>query len=100
MDLFLDGTYVQTVTNLLPSAGNVLSATLNGFTVNYTVPTNATVASVADRPGRRVERADQLHPGAGLRGGRPPGTAIARRDGSRQQRHPERQRRRWLRSAN
>ena len=35
------------MTNLLPSAGNVLSATLNGFTVNYTVPTNATVASVA-----------------------------------------------------
>ena len=47
VDLFLDGTYVQTVTNLLPSASNVLSVTLNGFTVNYTVPTNATVASVA-----------------------------------------------------
>jgi uncharacterized protein (TIGR03790 family) len=47
VDLFLDGTYVQTVTNLLPSAGNVLSVTLNGFTVNYTVPTNATVAAVA-----------------------------------------------------
>jgi uncharacterized protein (TIGR03790 family) len=47
VDLFLDGTYVQTVTNLLPSAGNVLSVTLNGFTVNYTVPTNATVASCA-----------------------------------------------------
>jgi uncharacterized protein (TIGR03790 family) len=47
VDLFLDGTYVQTLTNLLPSAGNVVSATLNGFTVNYTVPTNATVASVA-----------------------------------------------------
>ena len=47
VDLFLDGNYVQTVTNLLPSEGNVVSATLNGFTVNYTVPTNATVASVA-----------------------------------------------------
>ena len=47
VDLFLDGTYLQTVTNLPPSAGNLLSATLNGFTVNYTVPTNATVASVA-----------------------------------------------------
>ena len=47
VDLFLDGTYVQTVTNLLPSAGNVVSVTLNGFTVNYTVLTNATVASVA-----------------------------------------------------
>ncbi|MCX6922153.1 MAG: TIGR03790 family protein [Verrucomicrobia bacterium] len=47
VDLFLDGTYVQTVTNLLPSASNILSATLNNFTVTYTVPTNATVASVA-----------------------------------------------------
>jgi uncharacterized protein (TIGR03790 family) len=47
VDLFLDGNYVQTVTNLLPSAGNVLSVTLNGFPVNYTVPANATVASVA-----------------------------------------------------
>ncbi len=47
VDLFLDGTYVQTITNLLPAASNVLSATLNGFTVNYVVPTNATVASVA-----------------------------------------------------
>ncbi len=47
VDLFLDGTYVQIVTNLLPSASNVVSTTLNGFTVNYTVPTNATVSSVA-----------------------------------------------------
>ena len=46
VDLFLDGTFVQTVTNLLPSPGNVLSAALNGFTVNYAVPSNATVASV------------------------------------------------------
>jgi uncharacterized protein (TIGR03790 family) len=46
VDLYLDGTFVQTVTNLLPSPGNVLSATLNGFTVNYTVPADATVASV------------------------------------------------------
>src|ERR1035437_539034 len=46
VDLYLDGTFVQTVTNLLPSPGNVLSATLNGFTVNYTVPGDATVASV------------------------------------------------------
>jgi hypothetical protein len=46
VDLFVDGTFTQTVTNLPPSAGNVLSVTLNGFTIDYTVPTNATVASV------------------------------------------------------
>ena len=47
VDLFVDGTFFQTMTNLPPAAGNVLSATLNGYTVNYTVPTNATLASVA-----------------------------------------------------
>jgi len=45
VDLFVDGSFLQTLTNLPPSAGNALSVTLNGFTVNYTVPTNATVAS-------------------------------------------------------
>ncbi len=47
VDLFLDGSFVQTVTNLLPSAGNVLSVMLNGDAITYTVPANATVASVA-----------------------------------------------------
>jgi len=47
VDLFVDGTYFQTLTNLTPSAGNVVSVVINGFTVNYTVPANATVASVA-----------------------------------------------------
>jgi uncharacterized protein (TIGR03790 family) len=46
VDLFVDGNFVQTLTNLLPSASNVLAVTLNGFTVNYAVPSNATVASV------------------------------------------------------
>ena len=46
-DLFVDGTFFQTMTNLPPAAGNILSAKLNGFTINYTVPTNATLAAVA-----------------------------------------------------
>src|ERR1019366_6825623 len=45
--LFVDGTFFQTMTNLPPAAGNVLSITLNGFPINYTVPTNATLAAVA-----------------------------------------------------
>jgi uncharacterized protein (TIGR03790 family) len=47
VDLFVDGSCFQTLTNLPPSAGNLLAVTLNGFAVNYTVPTNATVATVA-----------------------------------------------------
>jgi uncharacterized protein (TIGR03790 family) len=46
VDLFVDGNFTRTVTNLPPSASNILSVTLNGFVVNYTVPANATVASV------------------------------------------------------
>jgi uncharacterized protein (TIGR03790 family) len=44
-DLFVDGTFFQTMTNLPPAGGNVLSVTLNGVPINYTVPANATVAS-------------------------------------------------------
>jgi uncharacterized protein (TIGR03790 family) len=46
VDLFVDGSFVQTLTNLPPSTGNILSVTLNGFTVNYAVPADVTVASV------------------------------------------------------
>ena len=46
VDLFVDGNWVQTVTNIPPQAGNVVKATLNGNAASYTVPTNATVMSV------------------------------------------------------
>jgi uncharacterized protein (TIGR03790 family) len=46
-DLFVDGTFFQTMTNLPPAAGNVLSVTLNGHAINYTVPANATLAAAA-----------------------------------------------------
>lgn len=47
-DLFIDGTFFQTMTNLPPAAGNVVSATVNGFTASYTVATNDTLATIAD----------------------------------------------------
>jgi uncharacterized protein (TIGR03790 family) len=46
-DLFVDGTFFQTMTNLPPAAGNVLTATINGYAINYTVPTNATLSTAA-----------------------------------------------------
>ena len=47
-DLFVDGTWFGRMTNLPPAAGNVLSVTLNnGSATDYTVPTNATLASAA-----------------------------------------------------
>jgi len=47
VDLFVDGTFFQTMINLPPAAGNVLAVTLNGDTINYTVPAHATLATAA-----------------------------------------------------
>ena len=47
VDLFLDGTWLQTLTNIPPAAGNQLYVTINGCVTNYTVPTNATIKSAA-----------------------------------------------------
>jgi uncharacterized protein (TIGR03790 family) len=46
-DLFVDGTYYRTMTNLPPAPGNVVSATVNGDTISYTVQANDTPATVA-----------------------------------------------------
>jgi len=46
VDLFVDGKFTLTVTNIPPAAGNLLSVALNGHNVSYTVPANATVGSV------------------------------------------------------
>lgn len=47
VDLFVDGVYYSTLTNLPPGPGNVLSLTLNGYPLSYTVPTNSTLSSIA-----------------------------------------------------
>ena len=46
-DLFVDGTFFETMTNLPPTVGNVLSVLLNGNTIDYTVPASNTLAAVA-----------------------------------------------------
>ena len=47
VDLFLDGAWLQTLTNIPPASGNQLYVAINGCTTNYLVPSNATIASVA-----------------------------------------------------
>jgi len=47
IDLFVDGQYFQTLTNVAPQPGNVLTVSLNGYPLAFTVPTNATLAVVA-----------------------------------------------------
>ena len=47
VDLFVDGVYYSTLTNIAPAAGNLLTVNLNGYPVTYTVPANATLSTVA-----------------------------------------------------
>jgi uncharacterized protein (TIGR03790 family) len=47
VDLFVDGRWFGTLTNLAPPPGNLVTVTLNGYPVAYSVPTNATVGSIA-----------------------------------------------------
>ena len=46
VDLFIDGTYLQTLTNIAPYKTNILYVTINGFQTNYTIPAGATLKSV------------------------------------------------------
>jgi uncharacterized protein (TIGR03790 family) len=47
VDLFVDGRYVQTLTNLAPAPGNALTAGFVGGTATYVVPGGASLASIA-----------------------------------------------------
>ncbi len=47
VDLFVDGGFVQTLTNLPPSAGNILSVTIGGVTASYTVANGDSLGSAA-----------------------------------------------------
>jgi len=48
VDLFVDGGFVQTITNLPPSAGNILSVTIGGVTASYTVTNGDSLGSAAN----------------------------------------------------
>jgi len=56
VDLFVDGTWWQTLTNIPPAPGNQLLVTVNGYATNYTVPTNATIKSVAADVAARLDQ--------------------------------------------
>ncbi len=45
VDLFVDGTFLATLTNLPPAAGNLLSAVVNGTPCTYTIQATDTLAS-------------------------------------------------------
>jgi uncharacterized protein (TIGR03790 family) len=47
VDLFIDGAFVRTLTNIPPSRGDSLSVNVNSTTIPYTVTGGATLASVA-----------------------------------------------------
>ena len=47
VDLFVDGQYYSTLTNLSPCPGNLLTVTLNGYPISYTVTGNSNLSAVA-----------------------------------------------------
>ncbi|HEV2320559.1 MAG TPA: hypothetical protein VGV18_12460, partial [Verrucomicrobiae bacterium] len=47
VDLFVDGLYYATLTNIPPASGNVLTVNLNGYPITSTVTTNATLSAIA-----------------------------------------------------
>jgi uncharacterized protein (TIGR03790 family) len=47
VDLFIDGKWAQTVTNIPPTPGNILHLNVTGHPSDYTVPLGASVQSVA-----------------------------------------------------
>ena len=47
VDLFVDGTFAQTLTTIPPRQNNVLTVTIRGHPMTYTVPASATLQSVA-----------------------------------------------------
>ncbi|HWX21048.1 MAG TPA: TIGR03790 family protein [Candidatus Binatia bacterium] len=47
IDLFVDGKFSQTLTNLGPGPGNLLNVTIEGYPLTYPVPTNATLSMLA-----------------------------------------------------
>jgi uncharacterized protein (TIGR03790 family) len=47
LDLFVDGLFAGTMTNILPQAGNVVKATIGGTAAAYSVRTNDTLYDVA-----------------------------------------------------
>jgi len=47
IDLFVDGAYFSTLTNIAPCAGNQLTVALNGYPITYTVPASSTLSTIA-----------------------------------------------------
>ena len=47
VDFFIDGQFIRTLTNVPPAPGNLLSVSVNGTSLQYQVPGNATLGSVA-----------------------------------------------------
>jgi uncharacterized protein (TIGR03790 family) len=57
VDLFLDGIFLQSVTNIAPTANNIIYVTINGFPTNYTIPASASIKSVTSNLTMRLSQA-------------------------------------------
>jgi uncharacterized protein (TIGR03790 family) len=60
VDLFLDGVWLQTLTNIAPTPNNALYVKLNGYTTNYTVLAGANLLSIASNLTARLNAETSL----------------------------------------
>lgn len=60
VDLFLDGTFLQTVTNVAPQPGNLLQVALPGREITYRVPVGASLRTVAQGLASEAEKFQNL----------------------------------------
>jgi uncharacterized protein (TIGR03790 family) len=73
VDLFIDGNFAQTITNIAPAKGNIVSVEVNGFWTNYTVASGDTISSIASNLTTRLNQstyAKNAHIAAYLHGDR------------------------------
>ncbi len=56
VDLFVDGLFAQTLTNLPPYTNNILSVTINGQATNFTIPAGSTLKSIASNLTSRLNQ--------------------------------------------
>ena len=68
IDLFVDGKYFSTLTNLAPRAGNLLTVEFNGYPVTYAVPSRCYPGLRGCGPDRCPQcfRGYQFHSGCGI----------------------------------
>ena len=61
IDLFIDGKFFSTITNIPPADGNQIILALNGYPISHTIASNATLATIATELASVINNATNLN---------------------------------------